>query len=470
MDKKDWFLLGVFVFVFLVFLVAFFYLWQDKNKLESEIADLKIPIFKKVIQVIEPKNSFLVAENIENINLLNFDVVKNNLIANRESFIEANLEKMVLTLYASGTPVKTFPILAKGRKGSWWETPTGYYSILGKSLNLFSSIGKVWMPYSMQFYGNFFIHGWPYYSDGTLVPKSDSGGCIRLSTEDARQVFQFAQNKMPVLVLDHNTQLKNLEPLTIGENSVLNIDLSAESALIADLDTGEVILDKNSDTQYPIASLTKLMTAVVASELIYLDKTIQITAAMLSNDVQPYPLKVGKYYSAFDLLYPLFLESSNGSAKALASFLGEKFFVFQMNKKAQSLGMQNTIFTDSSGVSDENVSTLEDVAKLFKYILDKRRFIFDITIGNKSTIFGKGEFLNIENFNEFVGNKDLIGVKNGQSNQALQSLGTVWRFFDNQGNERHIFIGVLKSENRKKDVELLLNWIKEQKILKEENN
>ena len=88
---------------------------------------------------------------------------KKNYIENEASFVEVDLRKMIVSLYGRGLLLKTLPVTMKGREGSWWETPTGNYKAILKERNHFSSIGKVWMPYSIQFYGNFFIHGLPYY-------------------------------------------------------------------------------------------------------------------------------------------------------------------------------------------------------------------------------------------------------------------------------------------------------------------
>ena len=106
--------------------------------------------------------------------------------------ILADLDAMTLSLYDDDVIVKTYPILSKGKEGTFWETPTGRYEIGAKEPKHFSSIGGTWMPYSLQFYGNFFIHGWPTYPNGTLVAKGYSGGCIRLDTPDAREVYSFA--------------------------------------------------------------------------------------------------------------------------------------------------------------------------------------------------------------------------------------------------------------------------------------
>lgn len=375
------------------------------------------------------------------------------------SFVEADLEAMRLTLYEKGVPSSTFSILTKGREGSWWETATGRYTAASKAANHFSSIGHVWMPWSIQFYGNFFIHGWPYYEGGRPVEKTYTGGCIRLSTGDAEQVFRFVTRGMPILIFDRVSRPASFMPLIPRVPSAAIPLLSADAVLVADIDTGETVLDKNSMRALPIASLTKLMTGVVASELVYLDRSIVITPRMLRDTVQSFPLSAGETYRAVDLLYPLLMQSSNGSARALAGFLGEDEFVRQMNAKAAALGMEETAFEDPAGVGDRNNSTLKDLARLVKYIADKRRFLFDLTAGRPMDAFSKSPFSGIPNFNEFASTTHLVGMKNGETRAARQVLAGVWEFKTPDGKPRRFFVGILSSENRKSDADILLTWL-----------
>ena len=83
--------------------------------------------------------------------------------------------------------------------------------------------------------------------------------------------------------------------------------LTARAAYVTDLDTGEVVLDRGSTDVLPIASLTKLMTTPVASEVMYLGRSVVIAADMLTDTVQSYPLTVGARYRLFDLFSHVFL-------------------------------------------------------------------------------------------------------------------------------------------------------------------
>ncbi|MDI6821176.1 MAG: L,D-transpeptidase family protein [Patescibacteria group bacterium] len=389
-----------------------------------------------------------------------FTDLKKELEAGESDFIAVNLSEMKLELYLGGKLRKEIKVLSKGKEGSWWETPTGRYSVMSKESNHFSSIGRVWMPWSIQFHGNFFIHGWPQYSDGKPVSKEYSGGCIRISTDDAKEVFDFAKRNTPIIVYDRETKpilYQKIEPL---RNELTVPQISGGAAFILDLDTGNVLLNKNSDEILPIASLTKFMTAVIASELIYLERSIVIVPEMLSAKIQSYSFEIGKSYRAFDLLYPLLMQSSNGAALALSSFLGNKFFVKQMNEKAFSLSMKQTVFADPSGESAQNVSTLKDLSRLVKYILEKRSFIFDISRGKDYPFFGSNVFKNIQNYNDFYDSPNLIGVKNGKTNEAKQTILTIWQLKTKDGKLRNVMIGILGSLDRKADTQILLDWLK----------
>jgi hypothetical protein len=160
--------------------------------------------------VIIPGMAFAVTEILDETNDVFVRLPDSYLDANHFSppqegrALVADLSGMTLTLYDQGVATATYPILSKGRKGTPWETPGGVYQVLSKEKTHFSSLGHVFMPWSMQFYGNFFIHGWPYDADGNDVPRGYSGGCIRLSTPDAEQVYAFAERGTSVIVRAKN--------------------------------------------------------------------------------------------------------------------------------------------------------------------------------------------------------------------------------------------------------------------------
>ena len=437
------------------------YLWQDRLDLADTNAK-KVQEF--YAQLAQSQVAFTDAGEMVFPDEQKFLTQKAAYIEEKKSFIEADLQTMKLTLYESGEQKTVLEILTKGREKGWWETPTGNYKVLGKAVNGYSSIGEVWMPYSVQFYGNYLLHGWPHYDDGTPVPQGYSGGCIRLSNEDAKKMYEFVQIGMPVLVLEAHEEhaFGALAPKAIEAPLPA---IGAKSFLIADLASGETIVEKRADEKLPVASLTKLMTAVVAHEVIYLGRSIRVTPGMLASVAQIFHPAVGERYVGVDLLYPLLMQSSNDSANVLAGFLGDTTFVRNMNTKASSLGMVDTQFADPSGISDQNISTTNDLVKLLQYIYYKRPFLFDISKGIAFENVGLlkiGDTIpvaDLKNVNEFISDPDLIGIKNGQTAAARQTMASVWNLHTEKGDVP-VAIIVLGSEDRKADTEALLRWLK----------
>ena len=96
--------------------------------------------------------------------------------------------------------LKEYPILSFRDFGKF-ATPTGSFAALAKEKNHFSSIGKVWMPWSIQFHGDYFIHGWPEYQDGTLVAPGYSRGCVRLGTNDAKELWEWIKIGTEIIIV-----------------------------------------------------------------------------------------------------------------------------------------------------------------------------------------------------------------------------------------------------------------------------
>lgn len=382
-----------------------------------------------------------------------FETVKEKFIDEKADFVEGDLSAMVLRVYKKGVPVHEVKILSKGREGSWWETPAGVYKIQTKEKNHFSSFGGVYMPYSMAFQGNFFIHGWPYYPGGEQVAEGYSGGCIRLSDADAESVFNLVETGTPVLVFE-----KDFARDDFSYNFEVP-GITAQAYLAADLGNNFVFLEKNSSQELPIASITKLMTAIVSTEYINLDREAVIDSTMRATTSIP-RLKNGESISAYNLLFPLLEESSNEAAAALASFLGRNRFVDLMNIKAASLGMEATHFADVSGAHEENVSTAEDLFALSKYLYNNRSFILKLSAGKLEwSVYGAAPFRDIKNLNVFYEDEDFVGGKVGMSTAAKQTIVSIFDLKLKKGR-RPVVIVVLGSENNAEDAAKILEYIR----------
>lgn len=381
-----------------------------------------------------------------------FGKVKQQFIDNKASFIEADLSAMTLKVYKTGVFLFEVPINSKGKEGSWWETPAGLYKVLTKEKAHFSGMGHVWMPWSINFQGNFFIHGRTYYPDGTLTSKQFTGGCIRLETTDAKKVYDAVDIGTPVLVFEHNFSVDDY-----AYKAEVGPAVSAGAYLSADLYNNHIFSNHSSTEQLPIASLTKLMTALITTEYINLDNKAIVPKEAIVYTSKP-RLKIGEEISIYQLLFPLLMESSNEAAETIAYYYGRERFIKNMNDKAASIGMSHTTFVDPSGAGAGNVSTTEDLFMLAKYIYSNRSFIFNITSGKvKDSAYGPSKFPNISNLNDFVDNSYFFGGKNGKTTAALETSLSVFEFPVSQ-SKRPVVLIVLGSQDRKADAEALLEY------------
>ena len=383
-----------------------------------------------------------------------FKNTRDDFVAQKVNFIEADLSEMKLKLYENGVAIKEFPIIAKGKEGSYFETPSGLYKIEAKEKEHFSTFGEVYQPWSMQFQGTFFIHGWPYYPDGTPVASTYSGGCIRLNTADAEEVFRWAKAGTPVLVF---------KPNFAKDNFAYNLKmppLSAKSILAADLGSNFVFMEKEPETVLPVASVSKVLTVLVAQEYINLEQKLPVTQTALATTSLP-RLVADEKVSAFDLLYLLLLESSNEAAGIFSETIGIKRFVELMNQKAQSIGMKRSEFTDAAGINESNVSTARDIFYLAKNLYYNRQFVLNATNGKfKDVGYKSQKFPNMNNFNAFPEFPEFVGGKIGISSSAEETMLAIFEPVLG-GQKRPVAIIALGSQNVKKDIDLILEWIKQ---------
>jgi len=144
--------------------------------------------------------------------------------------------------------------------------------------------------------------------------------------------------------------------------------LKSQAALVVDQQSGEILLGKNMESKLPIASLTKLMTAIVTLDAeLDADEPVTITKADVDRLRGSHSrLQVGTTLTRDELLHLALMASENRAASAIASSYpgGKDSCVLAMNLKAQLLGMSGTRFEDGTGLSGRNVSTAQDLAKL----------------------------------------------------------------------------------------------------------
>jgi len=243
--------------------------------------------------------------------------------------------------------------------------------------------------------------------------------------------------------------------------------IAPRAYLVADLDSGEILSEKNSKAKLPIASLTKLMTATIAFERVDLQKKITIQKSMLAPYGYSPNLIAGKSFSLAQLLYPVLVESSNDAAQAMSCFVGNKQMIKLMNGKARSLYMGSTNYSDAHGLSPKNTSTVRDLFYLARYISKNHPKLFEITRGNDVAGIGAAPYAGMKNKNLVYGLPDFVGGKTGYIPESNYNGLFIFNLPLADGSSRKIAIIVLGAphlqagnQNLKSDVVLTLDWLK----------
>ncbi len=249
-------------------------------------------------------------------------------------------------------------------------------------------------------------------------------------------------------------EVSNMKSLIANSRSQTAIN--STSYIAVDLDRGKTILKSNETGQYPIASVTKLMTALVARQKIDNSDKITLTDEMLTPYGSSPSIYSGLKISAKNLLYASLTQSTNDAAESLSYFLGNDEFLAAMNKKAKKLDMNSTVYADATGLDAKSRSTAADMAKLVAYIYENDPKILEITKNNDFWLPDvSGNRLKFQNMNGFYYYPGFIGGKTGYSPEARQTFAAV---FDINGSP--IAIAVMNSANYQADTFKIINQIK----------
>jgi D-alanyl-D-alanine carboxypeptidase (penicillin-binding protein 5/6) len=204
---------------------------------------------------------------------------------------------------------------------------------------------------------------------------------------------------------------------------------SAQAAILMDRDSGRIIFSKNADQERKIASLTKIMTAIVAIEQSKLDSIVTVGPQAVGVEGSSIYLKRGEKIPLINLLYGLMLRSGNDAAVAISEHVGGSVdgFVYLMNQKANFLGLEHTHFMNPHGLDQSgHYSSAKDLAILTSYALKNPTFR-EIVKTQVKTI----DWPNLDWDQKFYNKNKLLGlypwadgVKTGFTKQARRTLVT----------------------------------------------
>lgn len=267
------------------------------------------------------------------------------------------------------------------------------------------------------------------------------------------------------LTLYKNDQVTTLElwvPSSIlwenKNDDVEKPEISAKSALVYDLTTDKTIFEKNPKEKVPMASLTKIMTAIIALENYKEKDKIKVGKKDLVGE-NSMGLSDGEVLTVEELLYGLILPSGNDAAEVLASNyqVGRLAFIRAMNNKAKSLGLSNTNFTNPTGLEGDGrqYTTIYDLLVVTNYAMRFelfRKVVSTVSYTIPWSMTHK-KFNLVNETNLLTSYPGVKGVKTGYTEEAGFCLVTYLDY------EEHKIIGIiLGSEKRREDMKQLLDY------------
>ncbi len=231
--------------------------------------------------------------------------------------------------------------------------------------------------------------------------------------------------------------------------------IQGTSGIVVELNKNNILYEKNSNKKLPIASLVKVMTAVVALEHSDINKKLTVSDYAASIGENTMELQAGEQYTLKELLYGLMLHSGNDAAYVIAEGVAgdANTFTKWMNNTAKELGLENTYFADPSGLDDSSYSTVYDLVKVTRYAMKDQNFrniVKTVEIELESNTHAYKYLYNQTNL--LTTYPGVQGVKTGYTELAGLCLITY------ANNEGHEVIGVvLGSPDRKGDMILMLD-------------
>jgi D-alanyl-D-alanine carboxypeptidase len=253
-----------------------------------------------------------------------------------------------------------------------------------------------------------------------------------------------------------------IEPLAIVvDHEITPPSVSAKAVLVIETHSNEALYSQNVWEPLPIASLTKLMTALIVKERANLDQIVTVGPIIRRVGGSKMGLKEGENISIHNLLKGLLITSGNDAAMVLSEAVAgsPEAFVEIMNERKISLGLEHTQFSDPAGVQDTNVSSAFEIAHLAKHVF-KDPLLQSIMRQKEAVITsadGKQTHL-LSNTNRLLGTdigERIIAAKTGTTPLAGQCLIS---FIGNE-SDRTTMTVLLGSNNRYEEMKTLLQWV-----------
>ena len=254
------------------------------------------------------------------------------------------------------------------------------------------------------------------------------------------------------------------------DNNALVPDPRAEAAIIYNPETGKVLWESHAQDQRSIASITKVMTAIVFLETATdLNEEVQIVRSDTLRASTTY-LRTNDRVRLSDLLHLLLIPSDNAAARALArlSPLGYDGFIARMNQKADDLGLNHTAYTDPSGLYADNISSAYDMARLISFASEDDRIgpimrTPEYSFRTLPAARRPGRIVTVRSTNQILrnGDMDVLGGKTGFISKAGYCLATLLKMPSGGPSLAVVVLGATSNLGRFWETRHLMTWLSE---------
>jgi D-alanyl-D-alanine carboxypeptidase len=251
------------------------------------------------------------------------------------------------------------------------------------------------------------------------------------------------------------------DPVPVKNSKFISPIIDAQSSIAMDLNSGEILFEKNAHERLPIASITKLMTALVVLEENELNEIATVSNNAANTDGSTMHLRTGEEIAVENLLYGAIINSANDAAVALAEHNAGSVdeFIKKMNEKAKLLELDDTNFSNPIGLDQSNnYSSSYDIVKLGRYIYQNQFVKHAAELKELEVKSVSGEYVHqLESTNELLEDEylNIKGLKTGSTNGAGLCLVSIAE--NDQNNE--IITVVLDSPARFYETKVLVDWI-----------
>lgn len=373
------------------------------------------------------------------------------------------ISKKIL-LYENGVNTKGFRITQLAPAFSFYEVPTGSYIVSGKEPQHLLRESTLWAPYTILFGDNLSIHGTLQFENGETV-KEENNASVELSTPDAKEVYDFATVGTKIVVTGGYPRelFPSAHYYLKGEGGLPQV--SSPAFIIADIDTGEVLWERRGNEVKAQGKLISFATALTLIETLDQYKNVRIGELLLTgNKSKRSPPSRDDELPIGSLIYPLLFDANQTAGEAIVRELGNSTFTTHMNNRAQSLGMDSTIFATTTAIQ-ESTTTARDLLRLIGYIYHNENFLLDVSLSSDHTLFASTGLMRYqwENKNPWVLHRD-ADYRGGLGAVSVSGAGSgmfLFRVQCSEFNARTIAFIVIDSNDIEGDVTQMKKFIRD---------